>query len=61
MEPPLTGILCDLLWSDPIDDIYANSTDYKENEERECSYLFGNNPVKELLRENEMLSVIRAH
>ena len=61
MEPPLIGILCDVLWSDPIDDIYANSTEYKENLERECSYYFGNAPVKELLREKGLVSVIRAH
>ena len=61
MEPSLEGVLCDLLWADPIDDIYANSTEYKENEERECSYYFGNQPVKDLLREQGMLSIIRAH
>jgi diadenosine tetraphosphatase ApaH/serine/threonine PP2A family protein phosphatase len=53
--------MCDLLWSDPIDDIYANSTEFRENKDRECSYLFGNAPVKSLLRDKEMTSVIRAH
>ena len=61
VEPPMDGILCDLLWSDPIDDIYANSTEYKENKERECSWYFGNSPVKELLREKGLVSVIRGH
>jgi len=51
VEPPLEGALCDLLWSDPIEDIYANSTEYRDNKERECSYYFGNQPVKDLLRE----------
>lgn len=61
MEPPIEGALCDLLWSDPIDDIYANSTEFKDNPERECSYYFGNQPVKDLLREKGLISVIRAH
>jgi serine/threonine-protein phosphatase 2B catalytic subunit len=61
VEPPLDGPLCDLLWADPIDDIYANSTEFKENAERECSYYFGNAPVKELLRDKGLVSVIRAH
>ena len=61
MEPPMDGILCDILWSDPIDDIYANNTEFKDNKERECSYYFGNGPVKELLREKGLVSVIRAH
>lgn len=53
--------MCDILWADPVDDIYANSTTFKENSERECSYYFGNSPVKVLLEENELISVIRAH
>ena len=61
IEPPLEGIICDILWSDPVDDIYANSTRFRDNLERECSYVFGNEPVKSLLEQNELVSIIRAH
>jgi serine/threonine-protein phosphatase 2B catalytic subunit len=30
-EVPFEGIMCDLLWADPVDDIHANQTDFKEN------------------------------
>jgi len=40
-EVPLDGIFCDLLWADPMTDEIANNKDYMDNEERECSYLFG--------------------
>eukprot|EP00347_Sterkiella_histriomuscorum_P000632 403375095 len=61
IEPPIEGILCDLLWSDPIDDIIANQFEFKENKERECSWYFGNQPVKDLLRDKGLVSVVRAH
>jgi serine/threonine-protein phosphatase 2B catalytic subunit len=60
-EPPLQGLLCDLLWSDPVDDSKALKTNYKANEERECSFKFGYPPVKDFLKTNSLLSVIRAH
>jgi hypothetical protein len=46
---PLDGIFCDLLWADPMADEIANTKDYIDNEERECSYLFGKKPAKKLL------------
>lgn len=49
LEVPLEGIFCDLLWADPLPDETANSKDYIDNEERECSYLFGKKPAKKLL------------
>ena len=60
-EPPTDGLFWDLLWADPLDDATANDYDYKENEERECSYMFGKKPVKKLLEKHDLMSVVRAH
>ena len=61
IEPPLSGFLCDLLWSDPCADKEARHLKYSKNVERECSYKFGLDPVKQLLKKNNFLSIIRAH
>jgi serine/threonine-protein phosphatase 2B catalytic subunit len=61
IEPPLSGLLCDLLWSDPVDDNLAMKINFTENKERECSVKFGLKPVKTLLKKNNFLSIIRAH
>ena len=61
IEPPLQGFLCDLLWSDPCADKEARHLKYSKNIERECSYKFGLDPVKQLLKKNNFLSIIRAH
>lgn len=61
VEPQLKGLLCDLLWSDPVEDPHAMKTNYSENKERECSVKFGLKPVKALLKKNNFLSIIRAH
>ena len=46
IEPPLSGFLCDLIWSDPVDDKLAKSSKFVKNVERECSYKFGLDPIK---------------
>ena len=61
VEPPLSGMLCDLLWADPVDDTMAMKVAYSENKERECSVKYGLKPVKALLKKNNFLSIIRAH
>ena len=61
IEPPLSGFMCDLLWSDPLDDVLARKHDYTKNVERECSVKFGYEPIKKLLKDNNMISIIRAH
>lgn len=43
-ETPLDGLFCDLLWSDPCDDEQAATVDFIDNEERECSFVFGKKP-----------------
>jgi len=61
IEPPLSGPLCDLLWSDPVDDGMAMKINFTDNKERECSVKFGLKPVKAILKKNNFLSLIRAH
>ena len=61
-EPPRTGLFCDLLWSDPIDNeegICENS--YRPNDVRGCSYFYGADAVIKFLDKNNLLSVLRAH
>lgn len=61
IEPPLQGFLCDLLWSDPCQDKDARHHKFSKNVERECSFKFGLEPVKNILKKNNFLSIIRAH
>lgn len=60
-EVPLDGIFCDLLWADPIADELAEKKDWVDNEERECSYLFGKKPAQKLLDSNNLMTIFRAH
>ena len=34
-EPPMTGLFCDLLWSDPMTDEDATELEFTDNKERE--------------------------
>lgn len=61
IEPPLSGFLCDLLWSDPVDDKDARKYAFTKNPQRECSVKFGLDPVKKILKANNFISIIRAH
>ena len=61
IEPPLHGFLCDLLWSDPMDDKEARKGKFSKNTQRECSVKFGFDPVKQVIEKNRFISVIRAH
>ena len=55
-DVPDTGLLCDLLWSDPDKDIsgWAES-------ERGVSYVFGPDIVNIFLRKHELDLICRAH
>jgi serine/threonine-protein phosphatase 2B catalytic subunit len=60
-EIPLEGLLCDLMWADPIDDTKAEKYEFIENPERACSFKFGLKPTKHILEENNLTLMIRAH
>ena len=62
IEPPRSGIFCDILWSDPVEhDKGKQEKLYKQNEVRGCSYFFGVDAANKFLKRNNLLSVIRAH
>lgn len=56
MEVPDSGLLCDLLWSDPD----KNAGSWQENE-RGVSYVYGPEIVTAFLKKNDMDLVCRAH
>ena len=60
-EVPLEGLICDILWADPIDDEVADQHEFLDNPERACSYKYGLNPTKKLLEDNDLSLLIRAH
>eukprot|EP00906_Rhabdomonas_costata_P023122 RCo033272 len=63
-EPPQTGPMTDLLWSDPMDDEEEElhpEAQYLHNELRGCSFVFSFKAVCAFLKANNLLSVIRAH
>lgn len=67
-EPPREGLLCDLLWSDPLDPKEGSAaaklkktSPFIPNEVRGCSYFYSFEGVATFLRKNSLLSVIRAH
>ncbi|XP_065827949.1 serine/threonine-protein phosphatase 2B catalytic subunit 3-like isoform X2 [Oscarella lobularis] len=62
-EPPAFGAMCDLLWSDPIEEFgNERSTEhYAHNSVRGCSYFYSYPAICEFLQQNSLLSLIRAH
>ncbi|KAL4164530.1 hypothetical protein KRP22_004396 [Phytophthora ramorum] len=67
-EVPTTGILCDLLWSDPqtphgvqVDAEVDTRASWEPNQARGCSYYFNAAAMFEFLADNQLLSLLRAH
>ena len=56
MDVPDTGMICDLLWSDPDED-----TPNWDDNERGVSFVFGAGPVRKFLKDNDMDLICRAH
>eukprot|EP01083_Nonionella_stella_P174841 607164_1 len=55
-EIPDSGLLCDLLWSDPNEDIKG-----WDSNERGVSYIFGKDVVNKFLRKHDLDLIARAH
>ncbi|KAF4149285.1 Calcineurin-like phosphoesterase [Phytophthora infestans] len=67
-EIPTTGLLCDLLWSDPktshtrdVDAEVDTQPGWEPNQARGCSYYFNSAALFEFLGTNKLLSMLRAH
>ncbi|CCE83335.1 Piso0_003910 [Millerozyma farinosa CBS 7064] len=62
-EPPTKGLVCDLLWADPVEDYDDDSIDqlFVRNTVRGCSYAFTYRASCKFLERTGLLSIIRAH
>jgi len=61
-EPPQSGLMCDILWADPMENFSADvDLTFVRNSVRGCSYVFSHKAVCQFLDNNKLLSVIRAH
>ena len=62
-EPPTKGLMCDLLWADPIEEYDEDNidTEYLNNAVRGCSYAFTYKAACKFLDRTKLLSIIRAH
>lgn len=62
-EPPAFGPMCDLLWSDPLEDFgnEKNVEHFTHNSVRGCSYFYSYAACCDFLSNNNLLSIIRAH
>ncbi|KAI9184091.1 3',5'-cyclic-nucleotide phosphodiesterase (PDEase) (3':5'-CNP) [Blastocladiella emersonii ATCC 22665] len=62
-EPPTHGIMCDLLWADPLEDFGQEKSNesFVHNHVRGCSYFYSYHAACNFLEKNNLLSIIRAH
>ncbi|KAK7430345.1 3',5'-cyclic-nucleotide phosphodiesterase (PDEase) (3':5'-CNP) [Neonectria magnoliae] len=62
-EPPTQGLMCDILWADPLEDFGQEKTSdyFLHNHVRGCSYFFSYPAACAFLEKNNLLSIIRAH
>ncbi|POS88422.1 serine/threonine protein phosphatase 2B catalytic subunit [Erysiphe pulchra] len=62
-EPPTHGLMCDLLWADPLEEFGQEKTSeyFIHNHVRGCSYFFSYSAACNFLEKNNLLSIIRAH
>lgn len=62
-EPPTHGLMCDLLWADPLEDFGTEKTNesFIHNHVRGCSFFFTYQAACQFLERNNLLSIIRAH
>lgn len=63
MEPPSFGPMCDMLWSDPVEDFGQETTEehFSHNSVRGCSYNYTYSACCDFIKKNNLLAIIRAH
>jgi hypothetical protein len=61
-EPPTSGLMCNILWSDPVEDFgqEKGSESFVHNLVPGCSYFFTCQAACSFLERNRLLSIIRA-
>ncbi|XP_049849839.1 uncharacterized protein LOC126320404 [Schistocerca gregaria] len=60
-EPPDEGPICDLVWSDPVNDDKFYNQNFSRNKDRGCSFVYGYNSIIDFLEDNCLKAIIRAH
>jgi serine/threonine-protein phosphatase 2B catalytic subunit len=60
-ETPFSGLMCDILWTDPHSDYENDNGTFSHNAARGCSYRYSFKAVVEFLSRNKLLSVVRGH
>ena len=61
MEVPNRGLLCDLLWADPVSNDHAMDRQFTKNRLRACSVKYGYEPVKQVLKMTNTNMLLRGH
>ena len=62
IEPPRSGLLCEGVWSDPVESADGKTQElYKNNDTRGCSFFFGAEATKKVLRDTDLITIIRGH
>ncbi|KAH7819060.1 putative calcineurin A [Monocercomonoides exilis] len=62
-EIPDTGMVTDMLWSDPVPAELdpSNTVTFIDNSARNCSYYYGATAVRQFLRANSLVALVRGH
>lgn len=58
VEIPESGTMCDLMWSDPIEESHEQ---WQYNKMRSCSYYYSRNQAMKFLNANHLNLIIRGH
>ena len=61
VEVPSKGLLCDLLWSDPVSNDHAMDRTFTKNKLRACSVKYGYEPLKNVLKMTNTNMLLRGH